>query len=137
MEQADVARRTMSVADKFTLQTENFSVEGSITSITNTPNGVTANVTAKAGHYGKVYLTYNFLTNPKHDTQGSVTGIARTVEDSGESNEAIRNGVWTRDGHVITVYSLDDVTDGVINFCVETWDLREDSIKMDFSRVQK
>jgi hypothetical protein len=32
---------------------------------------------------------------------------------------------------------LDDVTDGVINFCVETWDLRDDSVKFEFSRVQK
>jgi hypothetical protein len=127
----------MSVADKFTLGSESFSVEGTITSITNTPDGVTANVTGKAGHYGKVYLTYNFLTNPKHETQGSVTGIGRAIADDGESNEGIRNGVWTRDGHIVTIYSLDDVTDGAINFCIETWDLRDDSVKFEFSRVQK
>ena len=127
----------MSVADKFKLGSESFPVEGIITSITNTSTGATANVTGKAGHYGKVYLTYNFLVNPKHETQGSVTGIGRAITDDGDANEGIRNGVWTRDRHIMTVYSLDDVSDGLINFCVETWDFRDDSVKFEFSRVQK
>ena len=54
----------MSVADKLKLGTESFSVEGTITSITTTASGATANVVGKAGHYGKVWLTYNFLVNP-------------------------------------------------------------------------
>jgi hypothetical protein len=136
MEQVYLARIIMSVADKFTLGSESFSMEGTITSITNTPNGVTANVTGKLGHYGKAYLTYNFLTNPKHETQGSVTGIGRAITDSGEANEGIRNGVWTRDGHMLTIYSLDDVSDGVINFCIETWDFRDDSVRFELSRVE-
>ena len=127
----------MSVADKFKLGSESHAVEGTIISITNTPTGATANVTGKAGHYGKVYLTYNFLVNPKHETKGSVTGIGRAITDDGEANEGIRNGVWTRDGHIMTVYSLDDVPDGLINFCVETWDSPDDSVKFEFSRVQK
>lgn len=127
----------MSVAEKLKLGSESFSVEGTITSITTTSTGATANVTGKAGHYGKVWLTYNFLVNPKHDTQGSVTGVGRGLTDEGEVNDGIRNGVWTRDGHIMTIYSLDDVTDGLINFCVETWDLREDSVKFEFSRIEK
>ena len=32
---------------------------------------------------------------------------------------------------------IDDVSDGVINLCVETWDFRDDSVKFEFSRVQQ
>ena len=127
----------MSVADKFHLEDESFPVEGTISSITQNQNGMTINVTGKAGHYGKVWLTYNSLVNPKHETQGSFTGIGRAITDDGEVNEGIRNGVWTRDGHIVTVYSLDDVSDGVINFCIEKWNLRDDSVKFEFSRVKK
>ena len=127
----------MSVADKLKLGTESFSVEGTITSITTIANGATANVVGKAGHYGKVWLTYNFLVNPKHETQGSVTAVGRGLTDDGEMNEGIRNGVWTRDGHIMTIYSFDDVTDGFINLCVETWNLRDDSVNFEFSRVEK
>ncbi|MEE2965106.1 MAG: hypothetical protein VX427_13325 [Acidobacteriota bacterium] len=127
----------MSVLERLKLESESYSVEGTITSVTSTATGTTANVTGKAGHYGKVYLTYNFVVNPKHETQGSVTGIGRAITDDGESNEGTRNGVWTRDGHIMTVYSLDDVSDGQINLCVETWDFRDDSVKFEFSRVQK
>ena len=127
----------MAVAEKFKLENETFSVEGKITSVTETQTATTFNVTGKAGHYGKVWLTYNALVNPRHATQGSFTGVGRAITDDGEVNEGIRNGVWTRNGHIVTVYSLDDVSDGVINFCVETWDLRDDSVKFEFSRVQQ
>ena len=127
----------MSVADKLKLGTESFSVEGTIRSITTTADGGTANVVGKAGHYGKVWLTYNFLVNPKHETQGSVTGVGRGLTDDGDMNQGIRNGVWTRDGHIMTIYSFDDVTDGFINLCVETWNLRDDSVNFEFSRVEK
>lgn len=127
----------MSVADKFKLEDETFSLEGKITSNTQTANGSTVNVTGKAGIYGKVYLTYNFAANPKADTQGSFTGIGRGLSDEGEANSATRGGVWTRNGHVITIYSLDDVTDGALNFCIETWDLGDDSVKIESSRVKK
>ena len=35
------------------------------------------------------------------------------------------------------VHSLDDISDGVLNFCVETWDFRDDPVKLEFSRIQK
>ena len=127
----------MSVADKFKLEDENYEFEGTITSSTQTQTGSTFNVTGKAGFYGKVWVTYNFLVNPKHETQGSFTGVGHSITDDGEAQGGIRNGVWSRDGHVMTVYSLDDISDGVLNFCVETWDFRDDSVKFEFSRVQK
>ena len=78
--------------------------------------------------------------NPKLETQGVVNGIGRAVSDEGEVKAGIRNGVRTRDGHVITVYSLDDVSTAVLNFCIETWDLHDDSVgsvKLEFSKVQE
>ena len=55
---------SMSVADKFHLEDESFQVEGTISSITQNQNGMTINVAGKAGHYGKVWVTYNSLVNP-------------------------------------------------------------------------
>ena len=65
----------MSVADKFRLEDESYAFEGTITSSTQTQTGSTFNVTGRAGFYGKVWVTYNFLVNPKHETQGSFTGV--------------------------------------------------------------
>ena len=35
-----------------------------------------------------------------------------------------------------TVYSLDDVTDGIPNFCIEKWDLEKETIELSFSRIE-
>ena len=75
----------MSVADKFKLEDENYEFEGTITSSTQTQTGSTFNVTGKAGFYGKVWVTYNFLVNPKHETQGSFTGVGHSITDDGEA----------------------------------------------------
>ena len=58
----------MSVADKFRLEDETYAFEGTITSSTQTQTGSTFNVTGKAGFYGKVCVTYDFLVNPKLQT---------------------------------------------------------------------
>ncbi len=75
--------------------------------------------------------------NRNHEIQGSFTGVGRAITDDGKANDGIRDGVWTRDGSVELVCSLDDVLDDVVDFCVETWILRDDSVKFEFSRAQK
>ena len=41
------------------------------------------------------------------------------------------------DGLMGTVYSLDDVSDGALNFCVEHWDLKAETIQLQFARVER
>ena len=45
--------------------------------------------------------------------------------------------MYVGDGLRGTVYSFDDVTDGAPNFCIEKWDLTNETIEMTFSRIAK
>ena len=48
-----------------------------------------------------------------------------------------RRGVYVSNGLKGTVYSLDDVTDGAPNFCIEKWDLEKETIELSFSRIEQ
>ena len=67
---------------------------------------------------------------------GSFVGIGRAVTEDGQSNQGNRRGVYLGDGIKGIVYSLDDVTDGLPNFCIEKWDLEKETIEITFSRIQ-
>ena len=68
---------------------------------------------------------------------GSFVGIGRAVTEDGVSNEGRRRGVYIGDGVKGTVYSLDDVSDGATNFCIEQWDLSKETIQLQFSAIEK
>ena len=127
----------MSLADQLRLENETFSFELKITSMTQTEEGVQANATGTVGRYGKVWLTYNFTANPKQEHMGSFVGFGRAITEEGVSNEGKRRGVYVGNGLTRTVYSLDDVSDGAPNFCIEHWDLANETIKLEFSRIEK
>ena len=78
----------MFVADKFRLEDETYAFEGTITSSTQTQMGSTFNVTGRAGFYWKVWVTHNFLVNPKLETQCSFTGVGSSITDDGEAQGA-------------------------------------------------
>ena len=129
----------MSLAEQLKLEDETFTFELKITSITQTPEGTTVHSTGTVGRYGKVWLTYNFTpnSNPENAHMGSFVGIGRTVTDDGIQNEGQRRGVYVMDGLKAIVYSLDDVTDGLPNFCIEHWDLSSETVTANFSRIEK
>ena len=111
--------------------------KGEITSVTLTNEGGVINVVGNTGQYGKVWLTYNLkLDNPNVATQGSFSGRATAINENGERNAASRQGVWERKGNILHFYSLDDVTDGKPNFCIEKWDLEKETIELSFSRIE-
>tara|TARA_B100001250_G_scaffold147499_1_gene126306 strand:- start:12 stop:401 length:390 start_codon:yes stop_codon:yes gene_type:complete len=129
----------MSLAEQLKLEDETFTFELKFTSVTQTPEGTTVDATGTAGRYGKVWLTYNFTPNPNPENShlGSFIGIGRAIADDGTQNEGQRRGVYIRDGLKATVYSLDDVTDGLPNFCIEHWDLSSETVTLNFSRIEK
>ena len=127
----------MSLAEQLKLEDEIFSFELNITSITQNPEGTPVHATGTVGRYGKVWLTYNFVPNPTQEIMGSFVGIGRAVTEEGVSNEGRRRGVYVGDGVTGTVYSLDDVSDGTPNFCIEQWDLSKETIQLQFSRIEK
>jgi len=127
----------MSLAEQLKLEDEILTFELKFTTVTQTPEGTTVNATGTVGRYGKVWLTYNFTANPKQEHTGSFVGIGRSITEEGVANEGKRRGVYVGDGLTRTVYSLDDASDGAPNFCIEHWDLANETIKLEFSRIQK
>ena len=112
---------------------EKFTLSGKVTSISLTDQGGVINVSSKAGRYGKVFLTYNLkLDNPNYSSQGSFIGRGVGINDDGNRNSGSRQGVWKREGNIITFHSLDDVTDGNRNFCISKLNLTEETLEMTF-----
>ena len=112
---------------------EKFTLSGKVTSISLTDQGGVINVSSKAGRYGKVFLTYNLkIDNPNYTSQGSFVGRGVGINDDGNRNSASRQGVWKREGNIITFHSLDDVTDGNRNFCISKLNLTEETLEMTF-----
>ena len=112
---------------------EKFTLSGKVTSISLTDQGGVINVSSKAGRYGKVFLTYNLkLDNPNYTSQGSFIGRGVGINDDGNRNAGSRQGVWKREGNIITFHSLDDVTDGNRNFCISKLNLTEETLEMTF-----
>ena len=112
---------------------EKFTLSGKVTSISLTDQGGVINVSSKAGRYGKVFLTYNLkIDNPNYTSQGSFVGRGVGINDDGNRNSGSRQGVWKREGNIITFHSLDDVTDGNRNFCISKLNLTEETLEMTF-----
>ena len=128
----------MSISElvKFEGETLTFN-DAKITSVTLSETGGTINVTGHQDIYGLIYLTYNLTLNPNLVTQGAFTGKALGYGEKGERNTAALGGVWVRKERNITLYSLDDVSDGNFHFAVVELNLDEESATINFSRMAK
>lgn len=104
-----------------------------VTSISIGDKGATINITGQQEDYGQIYLTYELEENPRHGAQGSFKGKAFALSVEGAKNDANLNGVWSRSGRNLTLYSLDDVSDGNLFFAVVKIDLVEESAEVYFS----
>ena len=115
-----------------TIPEETFSVQGELMNLELSDGGGVITVAAIAGKYGRVFLTYNMSTNPNSKTQGSFTGRGMGIDDTGNREFAVRAGVWTRGGTTLTLYSLDDLTDGTQNLCKSELNLTTGDFQMTF-----
>ena len=115
-----------------TIPEETFSVQGELMNLELSDGGGVITVAAIAGKYGRVFLTYNMSTNPNSKTQGSFTGRGMGIDDTGNREFAVRAGVWTRSGTTLTLYSLDDLTDGTQNLCKSKLNLTTGDFQMTF-----
>ena len=115
-----------------TIPEETFSVQGELMNLELSDGGGVITVAAIAGKYGRVFLTYNMSTNPNSKTQGSFTGRGMGIDDTGNREFAVRAGVWTRSGTTLTLYSLDDLTDGTQNLCKSELNLTTGDFQMTF-----
>ena len=91
-----------------------------VTSINLGDNGTTITATGDMGEYGKVYTTYN-LTRGADGVSGKVTGQGRGVMN----NEVATGdfvGHWYREGSVLTMHNIVQISDGSQNLDVITFD---------------
>ena len=115
-----------------TIPSESLSVKGEVTNLELTDTGGVISVKAIAGKYGLVFITYNMSTNPNSKTQGTFTGRGMGIDDTGNREFAQRRGVWTREGTLLTLHSLDDLTDGTQNLCKSELNLSSGEFEMTF-----
>jgi len=111
---------------------ESFTLSGKVTSVELTDGGGVITVSAEAGRYGKVFLTYNVKLNPSLPNQGYFSGRGIGIDDEGNREAGSRQGVFRREGSIMNFYSLDDVSDGRLNYCETVINLRTDSVEMTF-----
>ena len=122
-----------SLANAFEVDGEELNLNGSISSITLTESGGEINVVSDNERYGKTWLTYNLrLSNPNSSDQGSFAGRATAIDADGNRASSIRQGVWSRSGHVYSFMSLDDASDGNQYLCITEMDLMTDKVEMRF-----
>ncbi|MEY2972915.1 MAG: hypothetical protein ACO397_01970 [Gammaproteobacteria bacterium] len=119
----------------FNVTGDSFKSKFDITSITVEQDQSTINATsAAAGQYGKVYLSYTLKSNDTARNQGTFEGHGRGISPDGDLAAGILKGVWTRDGKIISIKSLDDVTDG-INYMQGEIDLISGEINIEVFKV--
>ena len=125
-------------AHAFEVSGNHFEGKFKIDSMTVGENEVTVNASSAAadvGQYGKVYVSYTFTQNPYIPNSGTWKGHGRGMSPDGQLQAGILMGVWTRDGSVFNMKSLDSVTDG-INYVQGTMDVLTGDINLDIYPVK-
>ena len=110
---------------------ESFTLSGTITSVELTDGGGTITVSSEAGRYGKVFLTYNVSLNSGLPDEGQFSGRGVGFND-GVRQAGSRQGVFRREGAIMKFWSLDDVTDGNMNYCETVMNLETETVEMTF-----
>jgi hypothetical protein len=125
-------------AHAFEVSGNHFEGKFKIDSMTVGENEVIVNASSAAadvGQYGKVYVSYTFTQNPYIPNSGTWKGHGRGMSPDGQLQAGILMGVWTRDGSVFNMKSVDSVTDG-INYVQGTMDVLTGNIDLDIYPVK-
>ena len=117
-------------ANAFEVTGETFDAEFKVTSWEARDTGSTVTSVGYLGDkYGKVYLTHNLKLRVGADKQGNFTGQLRSINKKGKAISASLQGTWKRSGKVITIYTLDEFSSGLMLYAQGTFDLIEGTIK--------
>ena len=79
--------------------------------------------------YGKVYLSYEFKSNSTDRNKGNFNGSLRSINNDGVMVAASLQGIWKRDGKIVTMYTLDSFSNGDMIYAKGLVDLVESTIK--------
>ena len=116
----------------FKVEGESFEANFKISSWTASKDGSVITSEGIVGEgYGKVYLTHSFSSNNAEGSSGDFAGQARTINKDGEMRFASLQGVWKREGTIVKMYSLDGVTNGVMNYVQGQVDLFAGTLSFD------
>lgn len=116
----------------FKVEGESFEANFKISSWTASKDGSVITSEGIVGEgYGKVYLTHTFSSNDAEGSSGDFAGQARTINKDGEMRFASLQGVWKREGTIVKMYSLDGVTNGVMNYVQGQVDLFAGTLSFD------
>ncbi len=97
----------------FEVSGESFPAEFNITSWTSDINGIALTAEGDVGEgYGKVYLSYDFVSSSADKNQGDFSGDIRTINNDGVMVAGTLQGIWKRDGKMVTMYTLDQFSNG-------------------------
>ena len=105
-----------------------------VTSITVGADVTSINLkSADADRYGNVWVTYNFTSNGVAENQGTWDGFGFGL-NNGKLAQGVLKGAWTREGQVLNLISVDDVTDG-LNLMQGTLDLVSGELNIEVHQV--
>jgi hypothetical protein len=103
----------MNLSYAFEVSGESFPADFEMTSWSSTSDNssMTAEGVIEEG-YGKVYLTYEFKSNSDDRSKGNFNGNLRSINNDGVMVAATLQGIWKREGKIVTMHTLDGFSNG-------------------------
>tara|TARA_S200000501_G_scaffold53251_1_gene43443 strand:+ start:1403 stop:1894 length:492 start_codon:yes stop_codon:yes gene_type:complete len=121
----------------FEVSGESFPAEFNITSWISETNGSSMTAVGVVGEgYGKVYLNYDFVSGSADKNQGDFSGGIRTINNNGEMVAGTLQGIWKREGKIVTMYTLDQFSNGDMIYAEGRVDLVEGTMSFTAYPIQ-
>ena len=120
----------MNTSFAFEVSGESFPADFEMTSWSSTSDSSSMTAEGVVGEgYGKVYLSYEFKSNSNNRNKGNFSGSLRSINNDGDMVAASLQGIWKRDGKIVTMYTLDSFSNGDMIYAEGLVDLVESTMK--------
>ena len=120
-----------STAFGYSISGDSFTANLEIDTINFGKEHATISASGRAGEYGAVYADYKLMPSNDERNSGTISGPARAINDDGILTGANLTGVYKRNGGVISIYMLDELTNGVIHYVEGTINVVTKKIKIE------
>ena len=110
----------------------------SVMTVTNVDLGdevTTISAKGKLGVYGTVYVTYNLTYNADR-ASGFVTGQGRGAVDKDTVAAGAFRGIWTREGSIVKIRQMVQISDGSQNMDIIDIDMLKDTFVIKAYKVR-
>ena len=110
----------------------------SVMTVTNVDLGdevTTISAKGKMGVYGTVYVTYNLTYNADR-ASGFVTGQGRGAVDEDTAAAGAFRGIWTREGSIVKIRQVVQISDGSQNMDIIDIDMLKDTFVIKAYKVE-